>query len=97
MCRDTVLINGTVSSQSADFQQGMESVSWFKMNTNTENHWVNLKLALRFRDEVVPLRAEIGEFFLCPSQTEIWKAEYVGYQLNCHTKCIDLISWFGIA
>ena len=45
----------------ADFQQGMELVSLFKMNTVTENYWliyatamdlishcVNLKLALRF-------------------------------------------------
>ena len=24
----------------ADFQQGMESMSYFKMNTVTENYWV---------------------------------------------------------
>ena len=24
----------------ADFQQGMESVSWFKMNTVTEIYWL---------------------------------------------------------
>ena len=29
----------TVSSR-ADFQQGMESVTLFKMNTVTENHWL---------------------------------------------------------
>ena len=23
-----------------DFQRGMESVSWFKMNTVTENYWL---------------------------------------------------------
>ena len=47
----------------ADFQQGMESVSYFKMDTVTENywliyavakviwpyHWVNLKPALQFQ------------------------------------------------
>ena len=35
----------------ADIQQGMESVSYFKMNTVTENYWLSSS------DDIIPSRS----------------------------------------
>ena len=45
----------------ADFQQGMESVSYFRINTVTENYWLNYSAATLIWPD------HVGYYFQSPS------------------------------